>query len=158
MSDNNFEKILFRCFSNDLQEIVVEMLWAECIDRERGLYKLYNIPFYDLPCSYYDIIFAEYDNDEERITFRKVVEPSGNSTILVIVNDENIKEELREEFRKLDCYSEDYESQFSLNIPFEVNYKPIYDRLMELENQELVYFAESNISEKHFSEKEKTRE
>lgn len=153
MSNDNFEKILFIHFSNDLQETVAETLWAECIDREKGLYKLCNIPFYDLPCSCDDIIFAEYDNDEQRITFRKVVEPSGNSTILVIVNDESLKEELREEFRNLDCESEGYASQFSLNIPFEVNYKPIYDRLMELENQELVYFAEPNISEKHFSEK-----
>ena len=76
-------KILFRFFSNLLDEWTVETMWAETVDSEKGLYKLSNIPFY-ASASCDDIVFAEYDKDEERLTYRKTIEHSGNSTIQVV--------------------------------------------------------------------------
>lgn len=41
-----FTKILARYQSDLAEKIVVETLWAEEIDTEKGLYKINNIPFY----------------------------------------------------------------------------------------------------------------
>jgi hypothetical protein len=42
--DNNV-KILFRFYSDVLDEETVETMWASIIDKNKGLYKLDNIPF-----------------------------------------------------------------------------------------------------------------
>ena len=154
MSENS-EKILVRYYSNVLEEIVVETLWTEIIDAEKGLYKIDNIPFYGPEFSSDDIVFAEYDNDEERITFRNVVEYSGNSTIQIIVLDENLNvENLRNEFKQLGCETEGTGNKyFVMEILYGQNYSPIFKKLSELEIAEKINFAEPNISQKHLSEK-----
>lgn len=155
MQSFDSEKILVRYFSNVLDEIVVETLWAETIDAEKGLYKIDNIPFYGPKFSSDDIVFAEYDDDEERITFRKVVEYSGNSTIQVIVLDENFNvETLRNEFKELGCETEGTGSNyFVIEVLFNNNYTPIYKKLNKLESERKIAFAEANISQKHLNER-----
>ena len=88
--ENKLVKILFRFYSDVLEQEMVEMMWAKVIDEVSGLYKLDNIPFYAPHIASDDIIYAEYDEDEERLTYRHTVEPSGNSTIHVIVMDANV--------------------------------------------------------------------
>lgn len=155
MQSCNSEKILVRYFSNVLDEIVIETLWAEIIDAEKGLYKIDNIPFYGPEFSSDDTVFAEYDNNEERITYRYVVEHSGNSTIQVIVLDENLNvENLRKEFMDLGCETEGTGSNyFVMEILFNNSYSSIYKKLNELELAEKISFAEPNISQKHQNEK-----
>lgn len=155
MQSYNSEKILVRYFSNVLDEIVVETLWAEIIDAEKGLYKIDNIPFYGPEFSSDDIVFAEFDEDEERITFRNVVEYSGNSTIQIIILDKNLNvENLRNEFKELGCETEGTGSNyFVMEVLYEQNYSPILKKLTELETAEKISFAEPNISQKHISEK-----
>jgi hypothetical protein len=151
----NSEKILVRYYSNVLEQETVETLWTEVIDRERGLYKIDNIPFYGPEFSCDDIIYAEFDEYEERLTFRKVVEPSGNSTIQIIVMDENMDvQKLRDEFRFIGCESEGTKSKyFVLDIPFEKNYKEICEKLSELTESGKIEFAEPVISGKHNAER-----
>jgi hypothetical protein len=155
MPSFNSEKILVRYFSNVLDEIVVETLWAEIIDAEKGLYKIDNIPFYGPEFSSDDIVFAEFDEYEERITFRNVVEYSGNSTIQVIVIDENLNiEGLRNEFKRLGSKTEGTGSNyFVMEVLFDKSYSPIYKKLNELESAGKISFAEANISQKHLNEK-----
>ncbi len=100
--ETKYEKILVRYYSKVLEEEIVETLWTETIDKEKGLYKIENIPFYG-PCFSSDnIVFAEYDNDEECLTFRKVIEFSGNSTVQVIImNDEINRDDIRNIFKNL---------------------------------------------------------
>lgn len=154
MGDNS-EKILVRYYSDVLEEIVVETLWAEIIELTNGLYKIDNIPFYGPDFSSGDIVFAEYDEDEECITYRKVVEHSGNSTIQIIVLNENIDVmELRKEFENLGCESEGMvNNYFVMEVPFNVRYSSIFKKLSELSEDEKIGFAEPNISQKHSSEK-----
>lgn len=154
MKDDS-EKILVRYYSNALEEETVETLWTKIIDAEKGLYKIDNIPFYGPEFSCGDIVFAEYDNYEEHLMYRKVIEPSGNSTIQIIVMDENLKvQNLRAEFKNLGCESEGIGSTyFVMEILFEKNYKEIFRRLTELENKGTIAFAEPVISDKHNSEK-----
>lgn len=155
MNETN-EKILVRYYSDVLEKIVVETLWAEKIDEKKGLFKIDNIPFYGPEFSCGDIVFAEYDEDEERITFRKVVENSGNSTIQVVILNEKIEvENLRNEFKNLGYESEGTGGNyFVMEVLYKINYKPIFQKLTELERKEIISFAEPNISEKHISEKE----
>lgn len=149
------EKILVRYYSDVLEEIVVETLWAEIIEQEKGLYKIDNIPFYGPKFSCGDIVFAEYDEDEERITFRRVVEYSGNSTIQIILLDKKTEvENLRNEFKNIGCESEGTGSNyFVMEVLYELNYLPIFKKLKELEKAEIINFAEPNISKKHIAEK-----
>ena len=150
MEDENV-KILFRFFSNILDEWTVETMWAEIVDAEKGLYKLANIPFYaSVSCD--DIVYAEYDEDEERLTYRKTVEHSGNSTIQVIVTGENVAaNDLREIFNSLGCESEKFnDGYFVMEVPANLNYKPIREKLEELENQEKISYAEPNLAKNHW--------
>ena len=82
--DDNFVKILFRFYSNVLDMWTVESMWAEVVDREKGLYKIDSIPFYASIASQ-DIVFAEYDNTEKMMTYKKTIKYSGNSLIQVVV-------------------------------------------------------------------------
>lgn len=154
MSDNS-EKILVRYYSDVLEEITVETLWAEIIDIQKGLYKIDNIPFYGPDFSCGDIVFAEYDEDEEYITYRNVVEYSGNSTIQIIVLDEEIDVmQLRNEFKSIGCESEGMGNKyFVMEVPSHINYFEIFKKLNALEVAEKISFAEPNISQKHSSEK-----
>lgn len=43
--ETKYEKILVRYYSKVLEEEIVETLWTETIDKEKGLYKIENIPF-----------------------------------------------------------------------------------------------------------------
>ena len=151
----NLEKILVRYYSDVLEEETVETLWAEIIDAQKGLFKIDNIPFYGPEFSCGDIIFAQYDDYEEQLTYRKLIKPSGNSTIQIIVMDENLDvQNLRKEFKNLGCESEATGSKyFVMGIPFEINYDPIFKKLTELENNGSIGFAEAVISDRHNSEK-----
>ena len=148
-------KILTKYFSDVLDEIVVETLWAEVIDEEKGWYKIDNIPFYGAEFSCGDVVLAEYDEEEMCLVYKKVVEYSGNSTVQVVVFEDGFDiESLREEFNELGFSSEKAgSSSFVLEIPFEKNYNIIYTKLLALQNKGLLEFAEPILSEKHFKEK-----
>jgi hypothetical protein len=151
--DNQDVKILFKFFSNVLDEWTVETMWAKTINAEKGLYKLDNIPFY-APVSCGDIVFAEYDQDEERLTYRKTIEHSGNSTIqVVVVNKEIPANDLREIFNDFGCESEKFnDGYFVIEIPAKVDYIPIRQKLIELEEENIIYYSEPNLSSNHFYE------
>ena len=148
-------KILTKYFSDVLDEMVVETLWAEVIDEEKGWYKIDNIPFYGAEFSCGDVVLAEYDEEEMCLVYKKVVEYSGNSTVQVVVFEDGFDiESLREEFNELGFSSEKAgSSYFVLEIPFEKNYNIIYTKLLALQNKGLLEFAEPILSEKHFKEK-----
>ena len=74
--DDNHVKILFRFYSDVLGEWTIETMFAEIIDRSKGFFKLDNIPFYASVASG-DIVFAEYDESEQMLTYRKTVKYSG---------------------------------------------------------------------------------
>ncbi len=75
---NNYAKVLFRYYSNVLDEVVVETMWAEIIDDTKGIYKLDSIPFYGPSIATDDLFLAEYDEDENYIVYKETIEYSGN--------------------------------------------------------------------------------
>ncbi len=153
-SGDDHVKVLFRYHSNVLDEVTVETMWAIKVDEKNGIYKLDSIPFYGAEIASDDEFFAEYDESEEMITYRKTTKYSGNSIVLVsISNDEINKEEIREDFKTLNCVSEglnDY--YFSMEILATTDYSMIKNRLEQYETQGLIDYAEPCLSEKHRSD------
>ena len=149
-TDEKFVKILFRFYSDVLDEWTVETMWAEIIDVSKGLYKIANIPFYASIASD-DVVFAEYDDAEKMLTYRETIEYSGNSIIQVVVLDKTfITNEIRDIFNAFDCKSEKFkEGYFVIEVHSDKNYEPIKQKLSELEDKEIISYAEPVLSEQH---------
>jgi hypothetical protein len=126
-------------------------MWATIVDKDKGLYKLDSIPFYAPLVASDDIVFAEFDEQEQMLTYRKTVEYSGNSTIQIVLMD-NSKDinKIRDLFKELGCVSEKVnEGYFSMGIPSTVDYKNIKNKLDELETQGTIGYAEPCLADGH---------
>ena len=150
-TQDNHVKILFRYHSSVLDEWTVETMWAEIVDIEKGVYKLDSIPFYGPLVASDDIIFAEYDNDEERLTYRRTVENSGNSIVTVVIMDKTTEiNNVRDIFKDLGCLSERVnDAYFSMEVLVGNNYLPIKQKLIELEDKGIIGYAEPCLSNIH---------
>ena len=149
--DDNYVKILFLFYSNVLDEETVETMWATIVDKDNGLYKLDSIPFYAPNVASDDIVFAEFDKQEQMLTYRKTVEYSGNSTIqVVLMNKTEDINSIRDLFKKLGCVSEKInEGYFSMEVPSLVNYKKVKQKLDELETSETIGYVGSCLADGH---------
>lgn len=145
------KKILFRYYSDLLEDTVVETMWAEIIDLEKGYFKLDNIPFFGPLIATEDIFFAEYDEDEERLVYRKTIESFGNSILQVVILEKGFdKEIIREELKLINCASEGLnETLFAVEVAKDTDYSIVKDLLSQYELQEIIEFAEPCLSEKH---------
>lgn len=148
---DNYVKILFRFHSDIFDEEMKETMWAVVVDSDKGLYKLDNIPFYAPLVASDDIVFAEYDNQEQMLTYRKTENYSGNSTVqVVLMNKACDINSIRGIFEQLGCVSEKAnEGYFSMEIPMSVNYKPVRQKLEELESKGIIGYAEPCLSDQH---------
>lgn len=145
------EKILFRFHSDIFDKEMVETMWAFVIDKEKGLYKLDNIPFYAPLIASDDLIYAEFDDSEQMLTYRATREYSGNSIIQIVIMDNTTDvNKIRDSFLDKGCQSEKVnEKYFSMEIPVDLNYKPIKTELDKLEINEIIGYAEPCLSDKH---------
>lgn len=145
------KKILFRYYSDLLEDTVVETMWAEIIDLKKGYFKLDNIPFFGPLIATDDILLAEYDEDEERLVYRKTIESFGNSILQVVILEKGFdKEIIRERLKSINCISESLnETLFAVEVIKEVDYSIVKNLLSEYELQEIIEFAEPCLSEKH---------
>lgn len=149
--EDNYVKILFRFHSDVLNEETVETMWATIVEKDKGLFKLQNIPFYVPLVASNDIVFAEFDEHEQMLTYRNTVEYSGNSTVQIILMDKSKDiDQIRDIFKELGCVSEKVnEGYFSMEIPSTVDYKSIKKKLDELETQEVIGYAEPCLADGH---------
>lgn len=147
-------KILFNFHSNIFDEQMVETVWADKVDQEKGYYKIDNIPFYIPLVASEDIVFAEFDETEQMLTYRKTIEYSGRTVVQVVIMDKTTETNIiRDMFFKLGCESEKAnEGYFSMEIPANLDYKPIKKELDRMENDEIIGYAEPTISDKHRTE------
>jgi hypothetical protein len=148
---DNSVQILFRFYSDILEEETVETLWAEVVDADFGYYRLKSMPFYAPKIACDDMVWAEFSEADDMLTYRKTIEFSGNSTIHVIIldNSRNIAG-VRDVFRELGCESEKAnDSYFALDVPANRNYFPVKKKLDELEKAGVLDCAESCLSDKH---------
>jgi hypothetical protein len=150
MQDDNV-KILFQFHSDIFDEEMIETIWATIIDKDKGFYKLDNIPFYAPLVASDDIVFAEFDEQQQMLTYRKTVKFSGNSTVqVVLMNESKDINSIRELFKKLGCASEKVnEGYFSMEIPASLDYKLIKQKLDDLEINEIIGYAEPCLADQH---------
>ena len=144
-------KILFRYYSDLLEDIVVETMWAEIIDLEKGYFKLDNIPFFGPLIATDDIFFAEYDEDDECLVYRKTIESFGNSILQVVILEKGFdKEIIREKLKAVNCLSEGLnETLFAVEVVKDVDYSVVKSILNEYVELSVIDFAEPCLSEKH---------
>lgn len=144
-------KILFRYHSAVLDEEVVETMWSEIIDLEKGIFKLDNIPFYGPLIATDDIFYAKYDEKEDAIVYKETIGISENSIIQVVILKDNYdKEIIREKLKLMDCDSEGLnEKFFVVEIKKKVDYAAVKLFLEEYSNLEIIDFAEPCLSKKH---------
>jgi hypothetical protein len=143
-------KILFRFYSEILDEETTEIMWAEIVDLEKNYYRINNIPFYVPKLASGDLVWAEYNEAENMLTYRKTIEYSGNSIIHIIIMDDKLSvDAIRVMFDELGCDSEKINNYFALEVPAYVDYQPVKKRLDELENDRMIDYAESCLSENH---------
>ncbi|GGF15418.1 DUF4265 domain-containing protein [Flavobacterium limi] len=151
MEQETHKKILFRYYSDLLEDTVVETMWAEIIDLEKGIFKLDNIPFFGPLIATDDIFYAEYDEDEETLVYRKTIESFGNSILQVVILEKGFdKEIIREELKSINCESEGLnETLFAVEVLYDTDYSIVKNLLSQYELQEIIEFAEPCLSEKH---------
>lgn len=145
------KKILFKYYSDYLEETVSETMWAEIVDLEKGLFKLDNIPFFGPLIATDDLFYAEFDEEEERLVYKETIENSGNSIVQVIILEKGFdKEIIREKLKAINCLSEGLNENFlSVEVVRDVDYSIVRSILNEYESQEIIQYAEPCLSDKH---------
>jgi len=149
--NDKYVKILFRFRSDVLDKEMVETMWVTIVDKEKGLYKLDSTPFYAPLVASGDVVFAEFDEQEQMLTYRKTIEYSGNSIVQIVLMDKSKDiNQIRDAFKELGYVSEKVnDGYFSMEIPSSVDYKNIKKKLDELEMRETIGYAEPCLAEGH---------
>ncbi len=144
-------KILFRFHSELLDQEVQEILRAETLNPEMGKYRITDIPFYTPGIATDDIVSAVYSDEEEMLVFQETLAPSGNSTVWVVVTDEESDiEDLQQIFLDLGCDSEEVSERFfTMEVKSSTSYYRIRDKLIELKSEGFIDFAEPCVSLVH---------
>jgi hypothetical protein len=144
-------EILFRSYNNILEQDVAETIWADPVDVSLGYYKLYSIPLYTSYIASDDIVHAEYDEDEAMFTYRETVQPSGNSTIWVVITDDDTDiDDVRKVFFEMDCLSEALSNRyFAMEVKKDTDYLKIKDKLNALKAEKKLDYAEPCLSANH---------
>jgi hypothetical protein len=85
------------------------------------------------------------------LTYRETREYSGNSTIhVVLMNDNANLKSIGSSFEELGCNWEGLNDKyFAMDVPAPVNYDLVKARLEELKQQDIIDYAESCLGEGH---------
>ena len=144
-------KILFKFYSDLLEQEMEETIWANAADENLGYYQLDSIPFYVAGLATDDIVHAEYDDEEEILVCRTTLKASGNSTVWVVVlKDTTDVNEVRDIFEELGCLTDAFNDRyFAMEIKAELNYHLIKDRLNQLISDANVVYIEACLSAYH---------
>ena len=125
--------------------ISVESVWAS---KEGDYYRIKNIPFFAPNLAYDDLIDVE--EDEGELYFEDIIEESGNSTIQLIIFDENNISLVTQTLDSFKCGWEGsyLKSYFSVNVPKEVDYKLIREYLQYGREQKIFDYQEACLAHK----------
>lgn len=146
---DGFKKVIFKFYDDDLEQYIVESLWA----KEEGLnYKLDNIPFHAYQYSCEDIVKAEKVDGELIVT--DLIQASGNSTLRVLFDDLELLDSTKREIENLG-YEAEIKRQnklLAINVPKDKSYNKIRNYLESGEDLDKWGYEESCISEHHQNE------
>lgn len=151
MDKHKHPRILFRFYSDMLEQEIVEKLEAEPVDEERGFYRVIAIPLYTPFVATGDVVYAQWSDEEGALTYGEKVQPSGNSTIWVVrTADHTELVDIRGIFEELHCLTRGASDRFfSMEVKEHINYLKIRDKLNELKGEGLIDYAEPYLSEQH---------
>jgi hypothetical protein len=144
-------EILFRSYSAILEQDVAEAIWADVVQPDLGHYRLCTIPLYTSFIASGDVVHAQWDDDEVMLTFRETVEPSGNSTVwVVVVDDDTDIDAIRNQFFELNCLSEALSNRyFAMEVKADTNYLHVKNKLNTLKAERLIDYVEPCLSVRH---------
>ena len=119
-----------------------ESMWAEPLGND--LYKIENVPFYAYGLNFHDVVRATADSDELKPEIRELVEQSGHRTFRVFFKKHVERDQQEEILNSMNDLTISYERAndvfFSLDMQPEGDYEAIFDRLDELEQENLLGF------------------
>lgn len=150
MNDHNFERVkisfILQQDEDGYPPATTETVWAKKVSENE--YEIDNIPFYVRGISSGDIVSAKNEGGE--LLYEKLLTPSDNSTLRVIVMDKNYKEEtesnLRKYFIELGCEIEGNQpGMFAVGVPASINLEPLISYLAECEKKGLWGYEEAAL-------------
>ena len=146
MDKENISKIFFKFFDEDLDQTITEGVWAK---KKGQYYKIDNIPFYAYLYSTDDIVEVKEDNGE--LIVERLIEPSGNSTVRILFEEEQELDRIKVELSLLSCDSETSRRSklLAVNIPKSVTYRNVINYLESIDN---LQYEEACLSEHHRSQ------
>lgn len=123
-----------------------EILWARELSPDE--YEIDNIPFYVRGISSGDIISAIHEDGE--LVYERLITPSDNSTLRVIIMNKNKKEEIESNLRKYfiewGCEIEgNRPGMFAIEVPASVKLEPIIEYLAEGEEEGVWGYEEAAL-------------
>jgi hypothetical protein len=140
--------IKFAFFNEILERDEVEILEATVIDESQGIFELKNIPYFLRGFARHDKVLAIEENGMAAV--RELVEKSGNSTINLIFLRGREKERVLQELKSLGGEWEEREKPlngyYSVNLPREINYKPVKNLLIRERKAGVLDFREACLS------------
>ena len=145
------KEILFRFHSEIFDQEIQEVLWAIELDHAEELYKIDSLPFYVPMVATNDVVRALYIPEEKHLVYKETVSASGNSTKHVVITDDATAiEDIRNKFIPFGCVSEKLnEHYYAMEIPATADYSQIQEVLDDLEEHEIIEYAEPSLSEMH---------
>jgi hypothetical protein len=113
-----------------------ESMWAFLLDD--GTYQIDNVPFYAYGLNYRDIVKVDGSEPDSLPVVVEVIEPSGHATIRVVFPKEIGKRKQKPIIDDLESIGVSVERAFenhvALDIPPEIDYDAVRDKLDEFEN------------------------
>ncbi len=129
-----------------------EWMWASRVGD--STFKIDNIPFFAKLISSGDIVAATQTNTG--LIFQKLVQPSGHSTVRVVIlregrNDEQVGaavKDIRQSLRAMGCSTElsHLPNLIAVDIPPEVNYRVVSEFLSQKEQDGLLEYEEACLA------------
>lgn len=150
MSESSDVKIRFDLLQDEdgYPPVSLEMLNATEIGP--NLYRVENAPFFMENVSYGDVVVALPTATAGLFKFKEVAEQSKFNSLSIIILDKSMDVFLMDLLRGLDCvieYGEFGELRvLAVAVPESTDYLELRDQLLELEEKELISFAELAVS------------
>ena len=122
--ETNHVKILFQFYSELLEQDITETIWASPVNESLDQYCVLSIPFYIPALSKGDIITALYDDDAGILTYKEMIQTSGNSTAWIVITDDGTDiETVMEAVNEIGCESQALSDRyFTLNVKAATHY------------------------------------
>lgn len=118
--------VLLEQEEEDYPPVDYEELWT--LPLGEGLYRIENIPFFARGLARGDIVSAV--EEEDALVFQRVIEPSGHSTIRLVVYNADTVPAVVERFERQGCGSEiTFTKLVALDVPPSVSLQALRERL-----------------------------